>query len=499
MGTPSAPERAETLRAALIGAVLAAMLAGPAVLQGQLVGSPGAETLGHAWVQAWAADGWPAWPTGTALTAGASRWPVIDPLPTWLLGAAAHVGRLGSGDGLTLAWNLLPVAGIVLAAVGGARLARAWGGNPGFGAVAVPLMPIFLGSLTSGLTEDALLGLVAFALAFARERRFAAAGFVVGITAWCGLYLAWFAAVGVAAEAVVAIVGGWRGRGTVHWRGLLGGALIAVVLAGGAAIPFASRLGGAPARAASPAVEPLWRLDPWHGADLASFGAPGKVELDGAQVREHPVYLGYATVGLALLGGTPGGWLAVLACAAVAPGDELRFAGASLGVHNPAAAILHALPLGGNFKNHARIMLLGQLVLVAMASRGAARLARRDVRLAAVAGLVVAAEAVWLSPARAPLPGTSLRPPAIYAAIEDLPAALPVRVVGAHNPQQPMFDQRFFRRALRNDPNRPDPGRPHPDDEIVVGFNEAVPRLTEELGPPDAVADGAAAWWPAPT
>ncbi|GDX80771.1 hypothetical protein LBMAG42_25820 [Deltaproteobacteria bacterium] len=480
--------RAAAARVAAIGGLVAACLCGPAWWAGELVGSPGAETLGHAWVQAWASAAWPAWPSGTESAAGASSWPVIDPLPTWIIAGAARV------IGLTAAWNLLVAAGIVVAAVGGARLAKAAGGAPLFGAVAVPLMPVYLGSLTSGLTEDAMIGVVALALANALEGRWVRAGVWCGFAAWCGLYLGWMAGIGVAAIGIRAAKPAEILRSGPR---MVGGALLALTLGLGAAAPFAGQIqASSVARPAPPPHEEFWRVNPWRGADVASFVSPGKVALEGAVLREHPVYLGFATVALAAVGGTPVGWGAAAVCVLVAPGDDLVLAGSPLGIHNPAATALHALPFGDRFRNHARLMLVGQVVLVAMASRGIARLRSVHRALPVVATLLVVAEVVWCSPARAPLPGTPAESPGIYAALAAAPAELPVRVVGAHNPQQPLFDQRAHGRRLLNNPNRPDPGRPHPESEIVVAFGEAVPRLTVELGVPDVVVADAAAWWP---
>lgn len=463
-------------------------LCGRAWWAGDLVGSPGAETMGHAWVQAWASAGWPAWPLGTELAAGASSWPVIDPLPTWIVGGLARL------VGNTLAWNLLVATGIVVAAVGGGRLAKAAGGAPLFGAIAVPLMPIYLGSLTSGLTEDAMIGLVALALAAAIEGRWLRAGAWCGLAAWCGLYLGWMAVVGVG---VVGLRAANPAEMLRSGRRMVGGALLAAGLTLGAVAPFAGQIrAAAVTRPSPPPHEEFWRVNPWRGADLASFVVPGKVSLDGAVLREHPVYLGFATLGLAALGGTPAGWVAVAVCGLAATGDDLVLAGTPLGIHNPAADVLHSMPFGDRFRNHARLMLLGQLVLVAMASRGALRLKVRHRGLPLLAAVVVVAEVALASPARITLPGTSASSPAIYAALSRAPAELPVRVVGAHNPQQPLFDQRAHGRRLLNNPNRPDPGRPRPESEIIVAFGEAVTSLTPELGAPDAVADAGAAWWP---
>jgi hypothetical protein len=470
------------VHAALIGVLIAAGLCGPALWSGELLGSAGAETFGHAWVLGWATEAWPAWPTGTTTAVGAANWPVIDPLPTWLTAAAAQL------VGVDVAWNLRVALAIVLAAMGGARLARAWGGNPQVGAAGTALMPIFLGSITSGLSEDLAVGLLAWVLAWATEKRWWHAALGVGLLAGCGLYLGWMGGVAMAALAL-------RPAPMRELGKRAGALLLAATLAVGAAAPFAGRMRTG-ARAATPAVEAHWRVNPWRGADVASFVAPGKVDLAGAALREHPTYLGAATVGFAALGGTPAGWLAVAACVAVAPGDSFSVAGQPTGVANPAAAVLDALPGGNQLRNHARLMLLGQLLLVGLAARGAERLRRRWPRAGLVAGLVIVAEVVFLSPARAPLPGTPTEAPAIYAALSRAPAGLPVRVVGSPNPQAPFFYQRVTGRGLRNDPNRPDPGRPEPATEIIVAFGPARARLTEELGRPDVEAEDGAAWWP---
>ena len=480
------PDEKRPLLAIAIGLVLAGLITGPALWQGGYVGSPGAEVYGHAWVQAWAADAWPAWPTGTSLAAGAASWPILDGLPTWLAAGLAQV------VGLRAAWNLLIAAGVVLAAFGGARLASAAGGAPLFGAVAVPLMPSWLGSITSGLTEDLGIGLLALAVAAGIEGRWVRAGILAGLLAFCGLYLAWFAGMALAVLGARALV-----QSRDHWRGKLGGAFFAGVLVSAAAAPFASQLGEpTPARPRAPTAEPLWALNPWRGADVASFVAVGKVDTDEAVVREHPTYLGYSTIILAVVGGGPAGWAAVAGCGLASMGDEVSVAGKPTGLHNPVASVLHMIPMGDRFRNHARIMLLGQLVLVTMAARGAARLARNRRSLAGVAAAVVVAEVILASPGRAPAPVTLADSPAIYAELSNAPAGLPVRVVGAQNPQAPLFDQRAHGRILRNGPNRPDPGRPRPDEEIVVAFGEAVARLQGELGPPDATVADAAAWWP---
>lgn len=506
-------------RELLVGLVLAAILVGPAAVGGGLAGSGGAEVYGHAWVQWWAAQGWPAWPVGTSLAEGTRDWAVIDPLPTWIV---AGVARL---VGSTAAWNLWAAAGVVLAAVGGGALARSAGGSGIYGAVGVATMPIFLGSLTSGLTEDYALGLVALGLAgmvSGTTRGRLLGGAVLGLSAWFGLYLAWMGAWAALAIGVWSVVRGGGGADaggvvTASARRAFGprvrslgvwtlAALVAFALAAPAAAPFRARLAGQGHRAGNvvPRAEPLWKLDPWRGADLASFVAPGKVDVGGAFVREHPVYLGYTTLTLAAAGGAHPAWLGVLACAAVAPGEHLSWMGQPLSVDNPAIRLFRLLPFAERFNHHARVMLLGQLVLVVLASRGVQRLADRlaagrssgALRAPVLFTLITLAETTLLSPARLPLPTASDDLPAIYAKIADLPD-LPVVVIGAAgpgiHPQRVFFDQRAHGRRLLHNPNRPMDGAIG-DGRIVVALGGAVARVTTQLGAPTVAAADGAAW-----
>jgi hypothetical protein len=506
--------------------VLAAIVTAPAIRAGGLAGSPAAEVYGHAWVQWWAAAGWPGWPVGTALADGTASWPAIDPLPTWAVAGLVHL------VGTTAAWNTWVFVGIVLAAVGGGAFARALGGSGVVGAAGVATMPILLGSFTSGLTEDYALGLVGLSLAALLADRPLRGGLLLGLTAWCGLYLAWFGAMGALAIGLSRIVR----SGRAGWRSALGrqalGGLLAVAIAAPAAAPFRERLAGVGHHSGVFTVghEPFWKLAPWHGADLAAFGAPGKVDLGDAFVREHPVYLGYTTLALAAAGGFHPAWLGVLACVAVAPGETPTFAGQPLGISNPAIALFDRLPFAGRFNNYARVMLLGQLLLVGLAARGASRVAgwigsllgrgaapQRPARGGpappgprggsadrATGGLwvwgfaaLVVAETAFLSPARLPLPVTPATTPAIYAALSTLPAGLPVGVVGAAgpgiHPQKVFFDQRAHGRRLLHNPNRSMDARPRAGI-ILVALGAATARVTAERGPPTVSAPDGAAW-----
>jgi len=496
---------------ALVAAFAARLLWSPGLL-----GAPGAEVYGHAWVQWWHGVALPAWPAGTDLASGTDAWPVIDPLPTAL---AALVGRLlGPVSGYNT-WILLSVP---LAFFGGARLARQAGGDPWVGGLTLALWPPLVGSLASGLTEDAAIGLAALAfstLGLPGWRAGLWTGLALGALAWCGLVNAWFAAL---AAVGLGLVAGLRDRRA--WPGLLLGAVVAAALVAPLALMQGDRLLGVGHRsgAFTPRPEPLWRLNPWRGIDLLSLLAPGRQDPGDALIRFHPGYLGLSTLGLAVWGGWSRWWPVLLLSAGVALGPGLSAGGQPLGISNPFAAAAALLPGGGLLNHHGRALLLGGVAMAALASRGAARLSARGRRIAAV---VVALDLALLSPLPLPLPTAPAAPPAAAAQLGALRPG-PVLVVPAAGPgvhfQRPLFDQRAHGRRLLLSPNRPglspglmrtDTGRwlaglafpeaaPPPESPVfppavavvlaMPGYAEAV---TAGLGPPDVTgADGSAAW-----
>ena len=85
----------------------------------------------------------------------------------------------------------------MLAFLGGSFLAQREEGDPWVGGLALAMAPALAGSLTSGLTEDGGVGLIAAGLALigARDlRRGLLAGLLLGLAAACGLVSAWAAA-----------------------------------------------------------------------------------------------------------------------------------------------------------------------------------------------------------------------------------------------------------------------------------------------------------------
>lgn len=481
-----------------------------------LLASPAGEVWGHAWVQWWHGLALPGWPASPGAWLVDDRpWPVVDPLPTAL---AAAAGRLG---GPVLGYNLWVGLAVVLAVVGGARLAERAGGDPVVGGVALGLAPAFVGAAASGLTEDLAVGLVALCFAdlgHRDPRRGARAGLWLGLLAGCGLVLAW--ATGLACLGL-GLALAWRDRQRL--RGLVPAGGLALAAAAAVGALHGDRLGGRGHRlgAAMDHPEPLWRLNPTRGVDLASLLVPGRMDPGEALVRMHPGYLGLSLVALALLAGRSRWWAVLGAAVLVAPGARLRALGAPLGLDNPAVALLGALPFGGLVNHHGRLLLVGAVALAALAARGARRrLGDRAPWLA----LVVAADLVLLSPVPLPLATAPVAAPEIVGQLDDLAPGplllLPAGGPGIH-PQRPLFDQRVHRRPLLRDPNVPGlplalrdaPGgawlgslgqprrAPVPtrfvwpqDAAVIVVLGDAVAEVEAVLGPPDRRAQDGAAW-----
>ncbi|MDP6933970.1 MAG: hypothetical protein QGG40_13685 [Myxococcota bacterium] len=499
------------------------------VFQPGLLGLEGGEVYGHAWVQWWHGQALPGWPRGTSLAVGTEDWPVIDPLPTLL---AAGIGRL---LGVVAGYNAWLLGSVALAFAGGATLARRVNGNPWVGGVALALAPSLVGSLASGLTEDGALGLAALGLALVTERSLARvllAGVCLGLLAWCGLVLAWYTALAATCLGLWTILRIEVAR-SERWNRLVG-----LILAGALAVLIASpvaglqggRLVGEAHEVGQLAVqaEPLWRLNPWRGADLASLLTPGRQDVGDALIRVHPGYLGGSLLLLSLAAGRSPFWGVLALGVALAPGTSLSWAGEPLGLSNPAVELAHALPLGDRLHHHGRALLLAAVALSALSARGARRLmdSRRLVlRLAGrVAPIAVALDLALLSPLKTPLPVAGVSPLDVVAMLEELPDGplllVPVAGPGVH-PQRPLLDQRVHGRALVLAPNRPGlpsalsshpVGRwlaglslprpspppasiePLPGVAVLVVTTPYVEQVTAVVGPPDLVGQDGAAW-----
>ncbi len=535
MSPPLPPEPSPTAapRWALPAATLLLLMAAAVPLlrggSSPLLAWRGAEVWGHAWTWWWHGQALPAWPAGTDLATNTADWPVIDPL-TAFLGAA-----LSRTLGVVAAWNLLALAALAGAFTGGWWLARRVGGSGLVGGLVLAMGPIVTGSLSSGLSEDLAVGLLAVAVGLVVVPRptwswSLATGASLGLLAWCGPYLAWLGAITATGAGLAHTLR--QPRGFPRW-------LLAAIIATMLALPPLLNLGeraihGTGHQRGSPAerVEPLWQLNPWGSADLASFVTPGPAPLpEDAVVRLHPGYLGLAVLALALVGGRSRWWALLVATLLVAPGEQLDCLGHGTGISNPFAHALDLLPGGARLNHHARLLLLGQVALAALAALGVRRLGRRLGRPALVVGLaalLVALDYGLLGPVGWPLPVAEARAPDVLTELEELPPGgllwLPSSGPGI-SPQRALLDQRVHRRPLPIDPNRPGPptwlprsvlggwlasiGRgpgfpPPPERDLGPILERGVSvlavaspwdaQVAEQLGPPDVQGEDGAAW-----
>lgn len=487
------------------------------VVEPGLLGFRGGEVYGHAWVQGWHAQALPAWPSGTELALHTERWPVIDPLPTLL---ASTIGRL---FGVITGYNAWILASVALAFAGGAALARREGGDPLVGGLALAMAPALQGSLASGLTEDGAVGLAALGLAWSGDRdprRAALGGLCLGLLAASGLVLAWTAALAAAGFALASI---FKDRNALKTWALSGG--IAVLCALPVALLQGDRLLGAGHRQgrAPELVEPLWRLNPWRGVDLASLLVPGRQDPGEALVRLHPGYLGLTLLALAAFAGRSRWWPVLIAAILCAPGLRLSLAGQPLHLDNPFAQALHALPGGDLLNHHGRLLLIGAVALSALAAKGAASLGPRLRRAAAATPALIALDLALLSPVGLPLPVADARPPDVAGELGALSPGpvlvVPVAGPGVH-PQRPLLDQRAHGRQVLVNPNQPglpeslarsaagrwlarlafpDPGPPPktlelPGVAVLLVERAYVSTVEAVAGPPDVRGEDGAAW-----
>lgn len=496
----------------------------------RVVGSPRAELWGHLWVQGWHAAALPAWPgPGAGRLLPAQPWAAIDPLPTALAAGARRLGLLCGlepGAAAALGHDLLVACALLLAFFGGAKLSARLGGHPAVGGLALAWAPALMGSAASGLSEDLGLGLLALALAaLCAPLRPLRAGLLAGLLPSAGLLLAW-------SGGLLLLIRGLAGLRGPRGRRLLLGALLAAGLCLPAALPQLDRLAhqrsAAPAATGAPptpAHEPLWRLNPVRRADLLSLVAPGPAPALGpdALLRAHPGYLGLSLLLLAAAAPRRLRWawgppLLLLTLAAAGPAPTL--AGRPLGLPNPAAALIGALPLGGLVHHHARLLLPVAVGLAGLAGAGAARLCRGRPWVGLLLMGVVAVDLGLGSPLPLPLPTAAAPPLPISAALGGLPPGpllvLPAAGPGVHA-QRPLADQVVHGRALIIDPNQPGlpPGPwaragrtleahlrgqgPAPTAwpagvAVIIVLDGFVEQATAALGPPDRVAAGGAAW-----
>ncbi len=437
----------------------------------RILGAPGGEVWGHAWVLFWLGEALPEWPQGPGMWLVPARdWVVVDPLPAFL---GAVIARIGGPSGPIWGWNLVVLGWFTLAFLGGARLSKVWGGSPLMGGLFLGLSPVLGGAAASGLSEDLGVGLLAFCLAAlvgpARPLvQGLKGGCWLGLAALCGPLLAF-------GGALVAVPWALAARGRMYR--FVGLGLGVLPLGSLAILRLGERLSGVGHRFGSVAsrFETHWPLNPWRGNDLASFLIPGRVELPEEPLRLHPAYLCWSVLVLATVGarGSRGilAWVLLLACGMVSVGTEVSWMGQPLGMANPVAGLLSLLPGGALVNHHGRLLLPGVVLLAALGARGVRRLQAHFLTFStngagawlgrgwvACTLMLFVLEIGALSPLGLPLPTADASVPTALSMGRSLETGallvLPAGGPGIHF-QRPLLDQRVHRRPIGLDPNRP--------------------------------------------
>lgn len=439
----------------LYGALLCLLVSWPLPFlpANELPGSPFGEVDNHywiAWVEVQRLGGdpgpWSNWPVGWEL-------PFMDPvnllflLPAW-------------GWGPVLAYRAVLLGNLGLAAAGGYAFARVLTASHAaalVGLAAAVGAPFLAGVVDFGITEAwpvGWMGLHAAAvLLYAREggwgRGVLASGTLAAFLA-SGWYHDVFA---VPVEIGLLLWAGARIRnaGTPMAVGVrrLGGLLVLVALAGLTRVPawmamvahpdlWEARFSGLSA----PIALPDWRANPTFGVDLLCFFLPQPTALPVSRT----VYLGIATVGLALLGAWrgPGRVPVVLATMllTLAVGHWLRLGGQTPGrvpLRMPAGVLVQLLPAFRGLSHWFRAVGPATPLLAAAAAAGVAPwLARRrhPALVAGVLGLGVVGEGIVAAPTAWPRHHYAVDPPEVLARLTSPGAVLdlPVDDAGAPPP-----------------------------------------------------------------
>lgn len=413
--------RRDTLLLALLAV---ALVLGPSLRPGRLIGDEGLDVWAHAWGLGWWARSlgqgeFPWRPAGIAWPDGGVLWN-IDPLGALLTLPASWVG------GPALGWDAEIVLQIALAAVGGAAYGRALGGRGWIAGMGLATCPFLLCELHNGVGEAAWLGLVPLAGAAA-----------VRGSPWSGLWvgLAWAATPyhGVSAALIAAThLLSAPTPPSARARAALRALLLSVLVAAPFLVALKLALAAPDALTRKPPPGDNWPVFRINAVDPVALLRPGRwwtVSLDGpleAPFRRTP-YLGLGLLALSAWSlGRDRRRLPLLipavVCAVLCLGPYLWRDGDW--VHTADGALV-ALPfrallsVGGVAMDHPLRFVGGALVVLAGLADAAVSARDRRTWLAPALALVIAAEHLLLGPSPWPLASAPAALPAVYA---DLPA-----------------------------------------------------------------------------
>lgn len=439
--------------------ILLGIVAYSQVMQWELLGFDNAEVFGHVWNHSWRLSDVPSSLFGTSKTVGTESFPLIDPIPTFL------VSILTTCMSLSSAYNLLFLGSMVCFAIA-MRQFEIVGDNANAASeislvVLAMTSPIVWGSLNSGLTEDWGLFLPVLALMFTAHKRIVPAGLCVVLAAYWGLVLGWMSAILVSVFALIHRLS-LRDLGRL-WLIMGVGVLPLVGL-------HSERLSLEGHRSLSPPSrwEPMWALNPWHHTDVASLFWTGPIDFSQHIVRLHPGSLGIVGM-IASLGCRDRKlWVLFLMSLGFAFGPEFYWMGHSTGISNPLHWGLSMVPGSALLNHHGRWMLMASICWIVIVVKGMSH-----VRLGTWMMPIIVLEWLFVTPLGFPLMGT----PQIETSIvlkevrkSSLPDNTRLLRIPVRGPEI-VFQQALYEQTIHDQPIWMNPNRPNPSEWFDLSAN----------------------------
>ena len=406
-----------------------------------LIGFENAEVYGHVWNYDWRlAEGF----HGTNRTIGTAEFPVIDLLPSIIIGAMSLVISLEASYNI---WVLIMIATFGFSI---AHLVKNEDGHVLSGVLVACLSPIFWGPINSGLIEDLGLTLVVLTWLLFHRKKYVLTGVALGSIAYIGLLQSWMAGVTLI---------GWMIFHRTNWRDMVRVLMTSIVIV----VPLIWRhserlmsIGHRNFHMLRDYQEPFWMLNPWHHTDLASILWSHSEHFQNAIIRLHPAYIGWTVLAVALYARS-WKWLGLVAfCICASLGPTIYWMGDGTEISNPVVWLLSWIPGAGLINHHGRWMLLALIGLSVSVSIGLKRLRYRSVTLT-----VIGLEYLLFSPMGIPFMGFSRVDSSLLSQTQEVSIPSDTRLLRLpiRGPdvvfQEALYEQTIHQHPLWLNPNRP--------------------------------------------
>jgi hypothetical protein len=405
----------------------------------ELLGFSGGEVFGHAWTHWWRLEQFPSQLNGTSLTVGTDFFPAIDPVPTII---SSFISLLG---GISFGYNAWVCIALLLAVIGGYKLAESEKGDPWIGGLILAWSPIFLGTIASGLTEDMGLGITAIALSLLGKRP-VLSGVILGLVGWCGLVLGWM-------SGLLAIVLGIRLLCKKNRTVFLSAFITAICISPLLWIHHQRlTMTGHRFGEHKENFEPLWMINPWKQIDLASLFTIEKQDYVNEIIRLHPGYIGFSLIIVAFFSRSKFWWGVFLFFVFLSLGGAFHWKGSNTGVSNFLHNLCGILP-GQDLLNHqGRFLLMALIALSVLVAKGMQRIPYRTFWR-----FVIAFELIFCSPIGFFVPGTNYLDSTVLKSIKSEEGRiLRIPTMGPEiSYQQALWEQTKHGLPLLLNPNRP--------------------------------------------